>query len=805
MTFLHAGVLAGLAAIAIPILLHLLMRQKPKRLVFPALQLLQDSVRKSTKRLRLRHLWLLLARILILAAVVLAVARPTLPAADWQLSPLGYLLLFAGVAAAVATERVLRRRISETEPAAGLRERRIGRMRAAVVAATLFLLALAVGWPYSRQVAASMREAPTAEELNLPVAAVVLFDVSPSMTYEQGGQTRLERGKEAVAAHVQRLTEGSRVALVENAVPSEDELPNVVFQRSLSALPPLLDRVKSRASVLPLNEAVRRAIAVHEDDIERTGGAEGPLTVVRRLYLVTDLQRSQWRFPDGSGLRAALEAIPNLNVFLLDVGVETPTNRALVELDVGNARLVDGGQATIRARAEVIGEPAGEAAAEVTFVDAEGRASNRGRLPVPDSTDLLFEPRVDVPDADVSEATRYQQGEVVLRGTDPLAFDDVQPFTLAVSKLPRVLIVSPTDRETDRIVAALEGLDETLSPYRIERIRPDELRAQRLREVDIVALVNVPSPSDDQWTALAEFAKDGGGLAVFLGSTDIEPFAYNRGIAQQVLPTALDVYVGRDRFDPDFPLFETGGGTLRARLARLEIDKLLEAAEVRRFWSVAAAEDADVLARLAAEQVPLLVQRRLGRGIVTVLTTAIDYRPGETRWNNLPTLPGLSWVYIGFLDQLMRHLSRSRDETNNYVVGETPRVRLPSDLPETARPKLQTPDLLSVPIEWDRDAASLPLPQARAVGHYQVTVASRVIAAFSVRHADAESDLARVDVRDLETVFGEDRFQLADDLDELSEEIDLAEYGQEGFPFLLLLATALFVAETWLGSRFYDD
>jgi hypothetical protein len=83
MAFLNPFVLLGLAAAAIPILIHLFNFRRPQRLEFPSLRFVRELERKAMRRVRLRQ-WLLLAlRTAALLALVLAFARPTLPSA-WR-------------------------------------------------------------------------------------------------------------------------------------------------------------------------------------------------------------------------------------------------------------------------------------------------------------------------------------------------------------------------------------------------------------------------------------------------------------------------------------------------------------------------------------------------------------------------------------------------------------------------------------------------------------------------------------------------------------------------------------------------
>jgi len=77
MTFLHPLLLGGLVLVGLPILIHLIMRQKPKRLPFPAFRFLLQKHRTNQTRLRLRQLLLLLLRMAIIAALCLALVRPS--------------------------------------------------------------------------------------------------------------------------------------------------------------------------------------------------------------------------------------------------------------------------------------------------------------------------------------------------------------------------------------------------------------------------------------------------------------------------------------------------------------------------------------------------------------------------------------------------------------------------------------------------------------------------------------------------------------------------------------------------------
>ena len=77
-SLMHAGLAAGAAMAAIPVLLHLFMRPTPKHVVFPALRLIRERQKRSKKKMRIKNWLLLAARMLVLALMALALARPRL-------------------------------------------------------------------------------------------------------------------------------------------------------------------------------------------------------------------------------------------------------------------------------------------------------------------------------------------------------------------------------------------------------------------------------------------------------------------------------------------------------------------------------------------------------------------------------------------------------------------------------------------------------------------------------------------------------------------------------------------------------
>ncbi len=83
LSFLTPMLLAGAALVAVPIVLHLIMRRKPVKREFPALRFLQEKSVANRRRLRFSHLLLLLLRMAALVFLALCLARPVLRGAGW--------------------------------------------------------------------------------------------------------------------------------------------------------------------------------------------------------------------------------------------------------------------------------------------------------------------------------------------------------------------------------------------------------------------------------------------------------------------------------------------------------------------------------------------------------------------------------------------------------------------------------------------------------------------------------------------------------------------------------------------------
>lgn len=119
-TFAQPWFLLGATLLAVPVILHLMNREVPRRLVFPSVRFLSRAQMPREGRRRLRDLLLLAVRLGALAAAVLACARPVWhatpdPGASGQ-APDGRTVVLLDVSASMAARGAIeaaRRRLEE--------------------------------------------------------------------------------------------------------------------------------------------------------------------------------------------------------------------------------------------------------------------------------------------------------------------------------------------------------------------------------------------------------------------------------------------------------------------------------------------------------------------------------------------------------------------------------------------------------------------------------------------------------------------------------------------------------------------
>ncbi|MGQ0634636.1 MAG: BatA domain-containing protein [Planctomycetaceae bacterium] len=792
MVWLHPYLLFGLLAVAAPVILHLLMRAKPKKLVFPALRLIQNRRRTNVRRLRLRHWALMLLRMAVIALVVLAVARPSLPAADYSLSSADWLRLGLVAAGAATLYFGLMTWWRRRSLAAHELVYRRALLRAGVGALAVLALLLLVAWPYQRRIAAAVTQPTLAVSEYLPVAAVMLFDTSLSMQYRHESRTRLEMAQDIAARHIAALPRLSRVAVCDTA----SDTP-IRMQADLSGVLKRIGALTVAPLNRPLDDRLLAAVDAQIEDHERqspgdrrTPSAPG---LQREIYVFTDLTTAAWRRDELPRLKEVLSQQPALGVYLIDVGVPSPTNVAIAGLTLSEQTAPRGADVRLRAVLEGVGIEPGERVVELFAETESPRMVKLSQQPVQVNSGSATTMQFSLPLR--ASTANVVQGELRLLSSDPLPFDDVRPFTVRVRPPVGVLVAAETAGDALFVTNALAALGSTR--YRYDFANAAQLSDISFSKYSVVWLLNVGDPGAPAWRALADFVEKGGTAMVVLGDRVIHE-GYLARAALDLLPGKLQ---GRTHFDPPQYLdLQNVMHPLLKKFADWGGTGGLTSVPIAECWTAAPAErDAAVIAPYTDERPrPALMERAVGDGRALLLTTSLD-----RRWNDLPVT---EW-FIVLVDQLLQYASQSLGATYNFILGEPVRLPLPRD-EKPGSYLLQKPNMQQLRQEIPSGARSIAVSDIDQLGNYRITgtePASKIDLGFSVTADPAESSLTRLSKDDLDAHLGADRASVARDIENLRRNVQAGRVGREAFPVAALLLLAAFLAEHFLANRFYDD
>jgi hypothetical protein len=667
-------------------------------------------------------------------------------------------------------------------------------LRAALGTAAVVLLALFVVWPYQRRIAAAITQPTLAVDEFLPVAAVMLFDSSLSMQYRHESKTRLEMAQEIATKQIGNMPRLSRVALCETAGETQ-----IRFTSDLGGVAKRISGLTAHVVNRPLDDRILAALEAQAADHEQTRSGEGAALaaagkegILREVYVFTDLASSAWRKESSQRLREALDQMPGINVYVIDVGVLSPANVALTELSLSDQTVSSGSSLEIRAAVTATGVAPDDRLVELSYENAAGKLVKYGQQTV----------KIDPASAATAafsfraSAGPVVQGEVRLVSSDPLAFDDVRYFSVLVSPPTEILVVAEPRSDALYLVSVLappEIAAQGEARHHCKLISPAQLKTTDLTSYAVVCLVNVSDPEPAGWAKLEKFADDGGGVAIFLGE-GVKHEAYRTAAAKNVFPGELKgtrwfstpTYLDLQQVNhPILKKFADWGGGLAA-------------VEIKRCWRIDPERVAGAIATYTdRDRLPALVERPLGKGRVLAFTTSID-----RRWNDLP----LDWGFAPLTYEMMRYLARTSQSLFNYTSGDdvvlalNPAQRIPAYL-------LRKPGLQQLRNDIPPGTTNLVIPQVDQLGNYRVTGVesdAKFERGFSVNPPANESQLDRLSKEDLDSHLAPERYSIARDIENLQRNVKTGRLGREAFPVVVLILLFAFIGEHLVANRFYD-
>jgi hypothetical protein len=799
MAFLNVSLLAGGALMAIPVLLHLLMRQKPRQLVFPAVRFVRERRESNTRRLRLRH-WLLLAlRCAAVGLAVLMLARPSVASALWgnyvALGLVGLALLAAVLLTGVAVARKL---------AAPL-----------IAALALTAVGLGIAWlVFAYRAAFTGKSVLGSQEV--PVAAVLVVDTSPRMEYRHENKTRLEMAQETAAWLLKQLPADSEVAVV-------DSRPGgATFAIDRTAAEKTIERLRPTGTPRPLPEVILSAVGLARQNTRPR----------KEVYVLSDLTAAAWRTEQPADLQKTLAEQSNVQLYVIDVGASNPRNLALGQLELSSQVLPPGAKPTIEVEVKATGV-GGERQIELRLEEHDPTLPiiRDGKPVLPKSyrcavRTVNLEPgglqRVTLNVEGVGGRESGEsgirgeesgvrtglplgthQGLVRILGEDGLALDDVRYFAVEVQPDWPIAVFAPKGVRTDEQVRALRNNPK--ARFRCDVLPQEELANKTLDDYRAICLLDPQPLPSEAWDKLAAYVQSGGGVALALGH-NAEPAAFQPEPTQVVLGGKLtrqtrsagDLYFSPGSYDHP----------VMAEFRAIEANVPWDRYPVLYHWNLDALREGARTIIAYGDNKPALVENRLGRGRVLVLTTPITdpLRPGSRKaWNEL-WYGEDAWPGFVLWNEMLLYLVGAGQARLNYDAGETAVLANdPAKDPERYQ--------LFSPLEEPQDVLAREERVTVRFTDYPGAYRLRgqrggpVVRGFAVNLPPDVGDLSRLPREKLDELLGKERFQFARSREEINRAVGADRIGSEFYSLLVTLLALTLGMEHLLANKFYrkDD
>lgn len=643
----------------------------------------------------------------------------------------------------------------------------------------IFLLALALARPTIRAEAGKWIGAQRR------VGVVVAIDGSYSMAHGEF-TPRFTRALARAGKILETVELGDPVTIV-----LMGSRPRIL-QSSVGYVPePVASLLDTKLAVLPERLNLEQCL----DRIEElTLELKAP---VKECYLITDAQALTWETISDKA-RSSLRQIAALaNLFLVEIQPDGEENLAVVGLDFASGTLQKGGAARFSAEIRNQGSKPRKGATVTFSVNGEPVGRQILETIAPGRTGAA------------SFVTTFDSPGYVRLGaelsSDALGVDNARHAVVRIPATVRVLCVdgdrkdTPFESETDYVAAALRlKREDRTGPVVVNTIVPQDLSSENLRDYDVILMANVYHVIPEQAARLFVFVREGGGLIFSLGD-NVEAALYNSGFRENgeaLLPGDLAELA-------ESPSEGSAGWSLAPPRSRHPLSAfveflprdMLDAGGFRKAFRVKAGRGAREILRFAENNLPLLLERRLGRGSVLLFTSTLD-----REWTDFPVQP-LCPILV---QQMITYLIRA-GAMKEFTVGEP--LFLPAGELEPGRTViLRGPNAKDALVKVvDRDgqrAAAADSPDAAGFYELRGEDGRAISPPVAVNVDPAESDVRIAEHAALQTQLSgiPMRFVLPDV--NLPSAIRESRVGRELGGALLLLALAAFVAQSLLAKKF---
>ena len=637
----------------------------------------------------------------------------------------------------------------------------------------------------------------------VPASTVLLLDNSYSMDARSNGETHFEEAVKHASTIVDRLDRRSDISTITTGGTPTPLFDSPVFDPQMMAQ--RLRRLTGGFGPSAVVDSITSGIGTLADM------ANGR----RHLILITDFQAADWQTISSAGtarLRDQIEAMPiRPSVTMLTVGDEVNDNVSVDSIDFSRRALGVGQNLQLRVNLHNHGPKAYPAARVLLRMDGEPESASQINLVPEAAAQVLFTCQFKAPGSHVVE--------VEAAVDDRLATDNFCAASVPVLERIEVLLVDgapsskPLESETDFLAVALTpytlGRAKLTDLLETRTITVNQLKEEAIADARVVVLANVPRLKDEQVSTLADYARGGGSILVFLGNK-IDLDWYNGTLhsgAAALLPMPLASLEGGTKDDRqgvrivaqhfEHPALEVFNDRTTGNLADAEISNWYRFGQPKQTSDAPQVMDEEgaavVMARLETGD-PFIVERRFGAGVVVQVATACD-----ADWSTLPMQPS----FLPLMQQLVTTMALQVMPSRNIETGEPLVALLPADsagLPMT----LTSPDGTRHTLRSsERDKHSVvQFDRTGQPGVYILTRPNAETIHFVAQTPRNESDLTRLTPEEIAAVAEELDADVVESAEEFLELEHKRRHGREIWRFLLLVLLALMFTELFLQQRF---
>lgn len=622
------------------------------------------------------------------------------------------------------------------------------------------------------------------------VGVVVAIDASYSTAHRSGVEDRFSRAIRQTQDILRTVTPGTPVTVV-----LMGDRPQTLY-RNMGYEEHRLNKILQEARPLPERLNLDRSLEQVSALVDELKAPQ------KECYLVSDSQGLTWGRPSDSARRWMQDLGQKSRLYYVGIGAEGSENVALTRLEMVSGSTRRGRIGRYVAEVQNTGRQP-QTAVEVTLL-LNDRPVDRRVIET-----LGAGERRSVPLFARFESAGAMR-IVAKLGPDSLTTDNERYAAAAVREQVRVLLVDGGgllggrlgQNSTDFLARALQPKSGDVSnSLKVETVSWTEVSASRLAEYDVVVLVNLADIRHELAGALRQFVTQGGGLVVFPGDKLSEPGLLNAKLADKDAPLLPARFTERTRR-------KAPGGRAASswslapmaehRLSNLMLlmpAQLLGEARVEQLYKVEPLDGAVGLIKTAEDDLPILLEKTVGRGKVLQFTTSAD-----RTWANLAIHP----LFPMLVNEAVAWMT-TPNEGSSFQVGEPLVIATPANTTAVSV-NLRNPqgkiDVLSLQTPDANGRRVARFEEPTSPGFYEADLGMGESKLLAVNVDSAESEIAPLAGEALAEALATLPITLLNGGGDLAQRIREHRIGKELWRYLLLLALAVLAAEQWLAHRF---